>query len=239
MRFFSKELSKKNQIFSENREEYATWKSELQEMNKPFFMIPTDFKHIFLKEISGGALKLFLFLGFHSKYNSGESWYTTEQIATFFGNDPRTIANWFKELEDLGLIFREQKGFKMKASTFLKPFGFRFIEIKIENQSDEENVLLDLTESEKINYKPVLGLVLNYAFKEYTFLLIYQDGIEFPVSCFFNFNIERIKALREKIKKYNFPIDNYDVDISISKSKNIKQSLYNYLIRYLDEQVFL
>lgn len=199
-------------------------------------MIPSDFKHIFLKDLSGGALKLFLFLGFHSKYNTGESWYTNEQVAAFFEKDPRTVANWFKELEDMGLIFREQKGFMMKANTFLKPYGFYFEEIGIGESNNFKNVLLDVEESEKLNYKPILGLVLNHSLKEYTFLLVYQNGTEFPVSYFLSFDINSIKSLRIKMKKYNIPIDNYDIDISINESKNREQTLYKYLIKYLDEQ---
>lgn len=236
MKFFSEELNKKNKIFGEQREQYAAWRSELQEINKPFFMIPSDFKHLFLQDISGGALKLFLFLGFHSKYNTGESWYTVEQVGAFFKKDPRTVANWFKELEDKGLIFRGQKGIMMKANTFLKPFGFKFDEMETGTYSDYKHVLLDLEESLAVDYKPVLGLLLNYGFKEYTFLLIYQDGTEYPCSCFYNFDAETIKPLRVKLKKYNFPIDNYDVDASIISLPNRKQAIYNYLMKYLDEQ---
>lgn len=236
MKFFSEESSKKNKIFNEKRESYAAWKKELQEMNKPFFMIPTDFKNIFLKDISGGALKLFLFLGFYSKYNTGESWYTIEQVASFFEKDPRTIANWFKELEDRGLIFREQKGYMMKANTFLRPFGFRIVEIEAGNQTDYKNVLTDIEESLRLGYKPKLGLLLNYSFKEFTFLLVYQEGVEYPCSCFYNFNAETTKMLRAHLKKYNFPIDNFDIDSSINSSQNKRQTLYNYLLRYLDEQ---
>lgn len=236
MEFFSENLNKKNRLFEEQREQYAAWRNELQEINKPFFMIPSDFKHLFLKDISGGALKLFLFLGFHSKYLTGESWYTVEQVSSFFKKDPRTIANWFKELEDMGLIFRGQKGIMMKANTFLKPYGFRFDEIKTGAHSDYNHVLLDIKESLAADYKPILGLLLNYAFKEYTFVLVYQDGTEYPCSCFYNFNEETIKPLRIQLKKYSFPIDNYDVDSSITSSTNKKQTLYNYLMKYLDEQ---
>lgn len=236
MKFFSKELNKKNKIFGEHKEEYAAWKKELQEINKPFFMIPSDFQHVFLKDISGGALKLFLFLGFHSKYHTGESWYTVEQVGAFFKKDPRTVANWFKELDDKGLIFRGQKGIMMKANTFLKPYGFRFDEIETDVHSDHTHVLLDFEESLAIDYKPVLGLLLNYSFKEYTFLLVYQDGTEYPCACFYNFDEQSMKTLRIKLKKYNFPIDNYDIDSSISSSTNRKQTLYNYLMKYLDEQ---
>lgn len=236
MKFFSEELSKKNKIFGEHREEYAAWRKELQEINKPFFMIPSDFKHIFLKDISGGALKLFLFLGFHSKYNTGESWYTVEQVGAFFKKDPRTVANWFKELEDKGLIFRGQKGIMMKANTFLKPYGFRFDEMETGTYSDYKHVLLDLEESRAVDYKPTLGLLVNYSLKEYTFLLIYQNGTEYPCSCFYNFDAETMNALRVQVKKYNFPIDNFDIDSPIASSNNKQQTLYNCLIKYLDEQ---
>lgn len=236
MKFFSEELNKKNKIFGDRREEYATWRNELQKINKPFFMIPSDFKHIFLKDISGGALKLFLFLGFHSKYHTGESWYSAEQIGYFFKKDTRTVANWFKELEDKGLIFRGQKGIMMKANTFLRPYGFRFDEIETGEHSDYKNVLLDVEESLSIEYKPVLGLLFDFSLKEYTFLLIYQDGTEYPCSCFYNFDAGTMKTLRVKLKKYNIPIDNFDIDSPITLSSNKKQSLYNNLMKYLDEQ---
>lgn len=236
MKFFSKELDKKNKIFGEQREDYTVWRNELQEINKPFFMIPSDFKHVFLKDISGGALKLFLFLGFHSKYHTGESWYTAEQVGNFFSKDPRTVANWFKELEDNGLIFRAQKGIMMKANTFLKPYGFKFDEIETGSDSDHNNVLQDLEESLSIGYKPILGLFLNHSLKEYTFILVYQDGTEYPCSCFYNFNIEKLKTLKIKLKKHNIRIDNFDIDSPIASSTNKKQTIYNNLIKYLDEQ---
>jgi DNA-binding transcriptional regulator YhcF (GntR family) len=236
MRFFTEELSKKNKIFSENKENYSKWRNELQDINKPFFMIPSDFKHLFLRDISGGALKLFVFLGFHAKYQTGESWYTADQVAAFFQKDPRTVANWFKELEDLGLIFREQKGFKMKATTFLKPYGFRFDEMETSIESTIKDVLVDVEESKKLSYRPVLCLILNYSFREYTLLLIYQDGAEYPCSTFFNFDEEQIKRLRVQLKKYNIPIDNFDVESSIQGSKNRSNAAYTNLLRYLDEQ---
>jgi len=236
MKFFSQDLNKKNKIFGELREDYTLWKNELQKLNKPFFMIHSDFKHIFLKDISGGALKLYLFLGFNSKYYTGESWYTVEQVGAFFKKDPRTVANWFKELEDKGLIFRGQKGIMMKANTFLKPYGFKFDEMETGAQSNNENVLLDVEESISVEYKPVLGLLLNYSLKEYTFLFVYQNGTEYPCSCFYNFDIETMKKLRIKLKKYNVFIDNFDIDSPIASSSNKQQTLYNYLMKYLDEQ---
>lgn len=236
IKFFSKNIDEKNAIFSSHRAEYSEWRDELQEINKPFFMLPNDFKHLFLKDLSGGGLKLYLFLGFHAKYQTGESWYTVEQVATFFEKDPRTVSTWFKELEDKGLIFREQKGYMMRANTFLQPHGFRFDEMETGSESRLEDVLVDVEESKKVQYKPRMALLLNYALKEYTLLLIYQDGAQFHCSCFYDFNENQTKALRVKLKPLNIPIDNYDIEFPIETSKNRLHTLYVHLMKYLDEQ---
>ena len=75
-----------------------------------------------LKELSGNALKLYIYLGIYSKNETGESWHSVERIAEYFDCDKRTITRWFKELEDKELIFRVQKGYKRAANTFLKPY---------------------------------------------------------------------------------------------------------------------
>jgi len=105
------------------REEYRKWKVLTQKINTPFFIIYNDFKEEHLEDISGGALKLYLYLGFHSKNYTGESWHSVDAIAGYFGRDKRTIKGWFKELEERKLIKRIQRGFKWKANTFLLPYG--------------------------------------------------------------------------------------------------------------------
>lgn len=239
MNFFSKDIKEKEEIFNQKKLDYAQWKDELQEINKPFFMIPTDFKHLFLKDISGGALKLFIFLGFHAKYQTGDTWYSASQIASFFEKDERTIANWFEELEKKGLIFREQKGYKMKANTFLRPYGFRFDEIQKDGNTNNRDVLIDVEESKKLSYKPKFGLMLNYAFEEFTFLLIYQEEQIYHCSCFYNFDFSDIKSLRHYIKTLNITMDMYDIDSSISLHKNRKSIIYKNLMNYLDEKSML
>jgi DNA-binding transcriptional regulator YhcF (GntR family) len=236
MKFFSRSSQYKNEIFTEKRTQYSEWRNELQKINKPFFMIPTDFKHIFLKKISGGALKLFLFLGFHSKYQTGESWYSIEQIANFFEKDKRTISNWFQELEKLGLIYRGQKGYMMKANTFLRPFGFRFDEIDTEESSNLKHIKVNLENSKLIGYKTVLGLIVHYSLKEYTVLLVHQEGNIFHCACFYNFDEKDIKQLKVELNKYNVKIDYYDLDKPINSVENKLNVLYNVLINYLDEQ---
>jgi hypothetical protein len=102
---------------------YKIWKDIRRELKTPFFVVYTDFKDIHLKEISGGALKLYIYLGFHVNTFTGECWHSVESIAIFFGNDERTVKKWFNELEEKKLIKKIQTGYKRVANTFLLPYG--------------------------------------------------------------------------------------------------------------------
>ena len=236
--FFLKTSDEKNKIFEELRTSYSQWKKEIQEMNKPFFAIHTDFKHQFLKDISGGALKLYLYLGFHAKYYTGELWHSSEEIALFFNKDQRTIGNWFKELEDAGLIFREQKGYRMKANTFLRPYGFNFTEIPYVKDTElaYKLVLQDIDTNRSLNLTPQFALILNYSFKEYTILVIYKEYETYHCSYFLDFNEAHIKLLRHHLKNLGIKSDNFDIDSSVTLAKNKKMSLYNNIIKYLDTE---
>lgn len=105
------------------RENYKLWKNSQRDKKEPFFIIYKSFSEENLNIISGGALKLYVFLGFNVNTFTGECWISIEKIGKYFGNDPRTIKKWFRELESLGLICRIQKGYKRVANTFLIPYG--------------------------------------------------------------------------------------------------------------------
>lgn len=105
------------------REDYKKWKKIMQEDGAPFFMIYKSFQEEHLKDISGGALKLFVYLGFQANNFTGESWHSIETISEFFGNDQRTVQKWFKELEERHLVTRVQRGYKWIANTFILPYG--------------------------------------------------------------------------------------------------------------------
>jgi hypothetical protein len=105
------------------RDQYKEWKNYRRNENSPFFIIYKDFQNEYLKTISGGALKLFVFLGFNTNNFTGECWISAPEIADYFGNDTRTIKSWFAELESLGLLKRVQTGFKRKGNSFLQPYG--------------------------------------------------------------------------------------------------------------------
>lgn len=105
------------------RENYKQWKYLRKEDKSPFFIIYSDFKDIHLKDLSGGALKLYLYLGFHINTFTGECWVSTEKISNYFEKDERTIRKWFEELQEKNLITRIQTGYKRVANTFFIPYG--------------------------------------------------------------------------------------------------------------------
>lgn len=110
-------------LMKESRDTFSEWKIEKFKNKCGFYPVYNDFlEKGLLKDISGNALKLYIYLGIYSKNDTGESWHSIERIAEYFDCDKRTITRWFKELEDKKLIFRVQKGYKRAANTFLKPY---------------------------------------------------------------------------------------------------------------------
>lgn len=235
--FFNKERDEKNEIFNKVRNNHALWKDELYGMNKPFFMIPTDFSSLFLRDISGGALKLYLFLGSHAKYRTGESWYSVEQISLFFQKDERTIAKWFNELEKLGLIFRAQKGFMMKANTFILPYGIFFKDEDIYTKF----TLLQLEEFIKKKTNNVSeALMLNSGTDETSLILLQKDQDSqtlYRGITFLNIGFENRKKIKLLCENQGISCPTSEIALPVSQSKNIKQTLYTHLIGFFDDVI--
>ncbi|MBF2758193.1 helix-turn-helix domain-containing protein [Staphylococcus sp. GDY8P57P] len=125
-----KDLSNKQKAILQKRN-YEIWKKESLE-NKGFFIIFNGFlDNNYLKNISGGALKLYVFLGIKSKNESGESFYNVKSISEYFGVSTRTISNWFFELERLNLIERYQLDYNNVSHTFLNTYDAGFDRGKI------------------------------------------------------------------------------------------------------------
>lgn len=105
------------------KKNWNMWRLMNKHNKKSFCIIYNDFieKNI-LKKISGNALKLYIFLLSNSKNETGESWYTIDSIALYFGKSKRTISYWINELESLGLIKRMQLEFNKESHTYLQPY---------------------------------------------------------------------------------------------------------------------
>lgn len=103
--------------------EYLIWKQAQFSQKKGFFPVFSDFKP-YMKKLSPGAISLYIYLGLHSNYETGESFHSIQKISIFFNKSPRTISNWIRELEDNGLIKREQKKLNGVSHTYLTPYNW-------------------------------------------------------------------------------------------------------------------
>lgn len=110
---------RKKELLQQN---YKSWKHEIFK-HEGFFPIFQPFlEERILKNISGNALKLYIYLGLHSKNETGETWVTIETMSAYFDRSPRTISNWIKELEKHRLIIRFQLELNHPSYTFLQPY---------------------------------------------------------------------------------------------------------------------
>ena len=89
-----------------------------------FYPIFQPFKeNKMLKELSAGALRLYIYLGLSSGNLTGETWVSLETIAKYFEVSQRSVSQWFKELETFRLVDRIQFEFNGPSHTFLLPYG--------------------------------------------------------------------------------------------------------------------
>lgn len=122
---------------SNNINEYSKWRKKQFEEKIGFFPIFSDFKP-YLSKLSTGAISLYIYLGVHSNYKTGESFHSIQKIAIFFGKSPRTISNWLKELDDLKLIKRQQKSLNGVSHTYLQSYSWQPGYLRDTNQKNND-----------------------------------------------------------------------------------------------------
>lgn len=103
--------------------DFFIWRQNQFSENIGFFPVFSDFKP-YLSKLSPGAVSLYIYLGLHSNYKTGESFHSIKKIAIFFGKSSRTVSNWIKELEDYNLIFRKQEILNGVSHTYLQPYNW-------------------------------------------------------------------------------------------------------------------
>lgn len=107
------------------RNNYKRWKYD--GLNKAgYFIIFQGFLETGkLKDISGNALKLYIYLGINSNNFEGIVWHSNERIAKYFGKSERTIRTWMKELEDMNLLKRMRLKYDGNTYTYLQPYELK------------------------------------------------------------------------------------------------------------------
>lgn len=107
------------------RQRYFDWKKE--SLNRfGFFPIFQPFKESFLlRNLSGNAIRLYIYLGLMSGNSTGETWVSIDSISNYFGKSNRAVSGWIKELEEAKLIERMQMKYNEVSHTFLVPYGYK------------------------------------------------------------------------------------------------------------------
>lgn len=102
---------------------YMIWKKASLDYSG-FFPIFSEFKEgYYLRNLSGNAVKLYLYLGLRTGNENGKTWVSIETMASYFGKSKRTVSTWLKELEDHKLVKRMQMSPNDVSYTFLLPYG--------------------------------------------------------------------------------------------------------------------
>lgn len=116
--------------------EYAEWKKEALQTYGYFPVFKPFKEEFFLKNLSGNAVKLYIFLGLMSGNENGKTWVSIETMSNYFNKSKRTISLWLKELEEVRLIERMQMEPNGVAFTFLKPYGWGHLKTEQCEQED-------------------------------------------------------------------------------------------------------
>lgn len=101
---------------------HSAWRKYNKETNEPFFAIFNQFKEKHLHSIEGGALKLYVYFGYHANNRNGDSWHSVEKIAEYFNVQTRTVDYWIEDLVKRKLIYRVKDGHKT-VTTYLLPYS--------------------------------------------------------------------------------------------------------------------
>jgi DNA-binding transcriptional ArsR family regulator len=114
-------VEEKKQMTEEYKQAYLNWKKQCLAQKQGYFIIFNSFlKSGILREVSGDALRLYIYLGMFTQNYTGETFVSMQTMADYFKKSVRTIGYWLKELEDKGLIIRIQLDVKKTAHTFLR-----------------------------------------------------------------------------------------------------------------------
>jgi hypothetical protein len=126
----------------------------------------------------------------------------------------------------------------MKSNTFLRPYGLVFDGPQFGmDKVTLQTVAKDIDDSLEVSWRPAYTIIMNNYFKEYTAVMLYKDDEDntYHVSYFIDYPEKDIRHLRILLKKYGTKIDNYDIDNTLITVKNKEAAIYNYIMKYLEE----
>lgn len=136
------------------KDQWRNWNAANKGTSFSSFSIFKEFGESHLKYLSGGACKLYIFLGLKSR-STGESWYSVTGIAETLGVSPRTVDGWLHELEDRGLILKDK--LKKTSICYLLPYSINMLNMKMSVDYDKGSETLSKMLLRANNEKEITG----------------------------------------------------------------------------------
>lgn len=195
---------------------YTHWKKNSLE-SSGYFTIFSGFKDTNkLKNISGNALKLYIYLGITSNSMTGEVWHSNKTIAKYFGKSERTIRLWMQELESINLIKRFQLEFNEESHTFLQPY----FNTEYQSYSEKYTYHYRLKDSkyrrsiDLNNYRSLITKAIQSSISN-SYINVYKDF--FVISSFKPIDSKLLRSVNKFIKKSAPELESFS---SVSKYTN-------------------
>ena len=224
------------------KENYSEWK-DVSLRFENYFIIFNKFSNDKLLNISGNALKLYIYLGINSNTKTGEVWHSNKTIAEYFNKSERTIRSWMTELERMNLVYRLQLKFNEESHTYLQPYFFQnYIKsekyvyaFRFKNTFNRTNIPLILFEDK------IIRNIKKY-FKIKSYIKIYDDYFRIQTYTPINKNLLiefpsfLTKNLLESLLSYSKIInENSSNTITIDKSFIFEN--FKYKDRYYSSEI--
>lgn len=149
-------LKQKETLFQDTESELLSefYSKSTAKSNKEFRFARVDSNFInFLPYLNDGAVKLYLYYAAAAKSDTGASWHSVDTISKKLDATERSIGNWNRQLENLGLIFRTSSG-KRSKTTFVLPLTGFAVKMSLERM---DQVFTDLRLSEANEASRIFG----------------------------------------------------------------------------------
>ena len=211
-------LKQKEVLFENTEKELlsAFYASSTGKSNKEFRFAKVDSNFVrFLPYLNDGAVKLYLYYAVVAKNDTGESWHSIDTISQKLDATARSIGNWNRQLEDLGLIFRTSNGKKSKTTFVLPLTGFT---VKMSTQKIDQ-VLTELELYDANEFSKIFG-----KFQSVTKLYVKGTATDtiIEILCV---HLKRVSAVGNIVLH---SVDTYIFDMFPTPNKDVAKMLYEY-----------
>lgn len=211
-------LKQKETLFQDTKSELLSefYSKSTSKSNKEFRFAKVGSNFInFLPHLNDGAVKLYLYYAVAAKNDTGASWHSVDTISQKLDATGRSIGNWNRQLEDLGLIFRTSNGKKSKT-TFVLPLTSFAVKMSVQRI---EQILTELRLSEINEYSRIFG-----KFQSITKLYVKSQALE-TITSILCIHLNRVSTVGTTVIN---SVDTYIFTVLPPLNEDVAKKLFEY-----------